>query len=241
VLYTVDPAGFLTARNPATGTILAKLPLGGPSFGGVSSVGRAIYVAVGTGPPPAPAPQNDGSGSIIAFGDTSRSGAGRAQGNHHGRGDRAAVFSGRCQFSGAVAFDPTLSNSPHALEQSVRAPGACSGSLVDRDGRSHQLSNAPVTYVATEHADNASCAAGTAAGSGTLVFPYGRLHFAESETRATATVVASFSGAEGGSARGAGTPSQSENPVTVAQQCAGSGIKEADVNIAFTTTPAISG
>jgi hypothetical protein len=27
---------------------------------------------VGTGPPPAPAPQLDGSGSIIAFGDTSR-------------------------------------------------------------------------------------------------------------------------------------------------------------------------
>jgi len=74
VLYTVDPAGFLTARDPGSGAILAKLPLGAPSFGGVSAVGGAIYVAVGTGPPPAPAPQQDGSGSITAFGDTSRSG-----------------------------------------------------------------------------------------------------------------------------------------------------------------------
>ena len=80
VLYTVDPAGFLTARDPATGAILAKLPLGAPSFGGVSAVGGAIYVAVGTGPPPEPAPQQDGSGSIIAFGDTSHSGALRGPG-----------------------------------------------------------------------------------------------------------------------------------------------------------------
>jgi polyvinyl alcohol dehydrogenase (cytochrome) len=74
VLYTVDPAGFLTARDPATGLILTKLPLGGSSFGGVSAVGGAVYVAVGTGPPPEPAPQQDGSGAIIAFGDTSHSG-----------------------------------------------------------------------------------------------------------------------------------------------------------------------
>lgn len=75
VLYTVDPSGFLVARDPASGTILTRISLGGPSFGGVSAVGRALYVAVGTGPPPAPAPQQDGSGSIIAFGDPSHSGA----------------------------------------------------------------------------------------------------------------------------------------------------------------------
>lgn len=74
VLYTVDPVGFPTARDPTTGAILAKLPLGGPSFGGVSAIARAVYVAVGTGPPPAPAHQHDGSGSIIAFGDTAPSG-----------------------------------------------------------------------------------------------------------------------------------------------------------------------
>ena len=74
VLYTVDPTGTLTARNPANGAILAKRLLGAPSFGGISADGGALYVAVGTGPPPAPAPQRDGPGSIVAFGDTSHSG-----------------------------------------------------------------------------------------------------------------------------------------------------------------------
>src|SRR5207248_1758705 len=67
VLYSVDSGGFLIARDPATGVVLTALSLGGPSFGGVTAVGGAIYAAVGTGPPPQPAPQTDGSGSIIAF------------------------------------------------------------------------------------------------------------------------------------------------------------------------------
>jgi hypothetical protein len=74
VLYTVDPAGFVIARDPANGDVLARLPLGAPAFGGVSAVGGALYASVGTGPLPEPAPQQDGPGSIVAFGDTSRSG-----------------------------------------------------------------------------------------------------------------------------------------------------------------------
>jgi polyvinyl alcohol dehydrogenase (cytochrome) len=75
VLYSVSPAGFLMARDAKTGDVLNALSLGGSSFGGVTAVGGAVYAAVGTGPPPQPAPQADGSGSIIAFGDTSGSGA----------------------------------------------------------------------------------------------------------------------------------------------------------------------
>jgi polyvinyl alcohol dehydrogenase (cytochrome) len=75
VLYTVDPTGSLVARDPTTGSVLGRFSLGSSSFGGVSAVGHALYVAVGTGPPPEPAPQQDGSGAIIAFGDTSASGA----------------------------------------------------------------------------------------------------------------------------------------------------------------------
>jgi polyvinyl alcohol dehydrogenase (cytochrome) len=70
VLYTVDPTGLLIASDPATGATLARVALGGPSFGGVAASQHALFVAVGTGPPPAPAPQQDGSGSIVAFGDT---------------------------------------------------------------------------------------------------------------------------------------------------------------------------
>ena len=82
VLYNAGANGFLTARDPSSGAVLTKLPLGAPTFGGVSLVGRAVYVAVGIGPPsPAqPVPgvdtsSSDGNGSIVAFGDTSKSGA----------------------------------------------------------------------------------------------------------------------------------------------------------------------
>ncbi|MEA2390307.1 MAG: hypothetical protein QOK31_416, partial [Solirubrobacteraceae bacterium] len=94
VLYTATPGGSLVARNVSTGAVLSQFNLGGATFGGMSVVGRAVYAAVGTGPPPAPAPQSDSPGSIVAFGDTSRSGHGlsafsvrfstRARGRHAG-------------------------------------------------------------------------------------------------------------------------------------------------------------
>jgi polyvinyl alcohol dehydrogenase (cytochrome) len=59
VLYSVSPVGLLTARDPATGALLGTRFLGGPSFGGMSATGKALYVAVGTGPPPSPRPQQD--------------------------------------------------------------------------------------------------------------------------------------------------------------------------------------
>ena len=77
VLYSANDTGFLTAHNAANGAVLNRFPLGGPTFGGVSVVGGAVYVAVGVGPPPPPAPQQDGAGSIVAFGDTSQSGPGQ--------------------------------------------------------------------------------------------------------------------------------------------------------------------
>src|SRR4051794_4267206 len=85
VVYSVDPSGSLVARDPGSGMVLARLSLGAASFGGVSADGGAVYASVGIGPPPGPAPQQDGTGSIIAFGDTSRSGGsgGGDSGGHH--------------------------------------------------------------------------------------------------------------------------------------------------------------
>jgi len=74
VLYSVNSAGVLAIRHAKTGTVLKRIPLGAPTFGGISTAGGAVYVAVGVGPPPPPAPQTYGSGSIVALGDTSRSG-----------------------------------------------------------------------------------------------------------------------------------------------------------------------
>jgi polyvinyl alcohol dehydrogenase (cytochrome) len=81
VLYTADPNGYLIARNALTGEVLARLALGTPlTFGGIAVAGRAVYVATGSGPPPnaVPGPDlsgYDANGTIIAFGDTTGSGA----------------------------------------------------------------------------------------------------------------------------------------------------------------------
>ena len=86
VLYSLNQAGALVVRYAKTGTILRQIPLGAPTFGGVSAVGRAVYVSVGLGPPPEPGPQDSGPGAIVALGDTSHSGAPKRP-PRHGSGD----------------------------------------------------------------------------------------------------------------------------------------------------------
>jgi polyvinyl alcohol dehydrogenase (cytochrome) len=78
VVYSATSGGFLLARDETTGNVLNRLSLGAPTFGGISIVGHAAYVAVGTGPPspllPLPSnstSQGDGNGTIVAFGDPS--------------------------------------------------------------------------------------------------------------------------------------------------------------------------
>jgi polyvinyl alcohol dehydrogenase (cytochrome) len=58
VVYTTDMSSFLTARESATGAILAKLPLGAPSWGGVSLAGGYVFAVTGT--------QGD-AGYVVAF------------------------------------------------------------------------------------------------------------------------------------------------------------------------------
>jgi polyvinyl alcohol dehydrogenase (cytochrome) len=58
VVYSADMNGFLTAREAATGMVLAKRPLGAPSWGGVSIDGGTVFAVTGT--------QGD-SGSVVAY------------------------------------------------------------------------------------------------------------------------------------------------------------------------------
>ncbi len=58
VVYTNDMSGFLVAREATTGMVLAKIPLGAPSWGGVSIVGGTVFAAVG---------MQSGSGYIVAY------------------------------------------------------------------------------------------------------------------------------------------------------------------------------
>jgi len=64
VVYVTDFNGVVTARDAASGLPLAQLPIGSPSFGGVTVAGKAVFAAVGTSMSP-------NGGSVVAFGDTS--------------------------------------------------------------------------------------------------------------------------------------------------------------------------
>ncbi|HEX5270439.1 MAG TPA: PQQ-binding-like beta-propeller repeat protein [Gemmataceae bacterium] len=48
VVYTTDMSSVLTARDAATGAVLIKLPLGAPSYGGVSIAGGYVFAVTGT-------------------------------------------------------------------------------------------------------------------------------------------------------------------------------------------------
>jgi polyvinyl alcohol dehydrogenase (cytochrome) len=48
VVYSTDMSGALVAREAATGLQLARIPLGSPSWGGVSVAGGTVFAAVGT-------------------------------------------------------------------------------------------------------------------------------------------------------------------------------------------------
>jgi polyvinyl alcohol dehydrogenase (cytochrome) len=48
VVYTTDMSGTLTAREATTGAVLAKLPIGAPSWGGVAIAGGSVFAVTGT-------------------------------------------------------------------------------------------------------------------------------------------------------------------------------------------------
>ncbi|MEA2405780.1 MAG: hypothetical protein QOE08_2427 [Thermoleophilaceae bacterium] len=58
VVYSTDMSGHLTARDASTGAMLAKLPLGAPSWGGVAVAGGSVFAVTGS--------QNT-SGWIVAY------------------------------------------------------------------------------------------------------------------------------------------------------------------------------
>jgi outer membrane protein assembly factor BamB/plastocyanin len=72
VVYTTDMTGFLVAREASTGIVLNRIPLGGPSWGGVSIAGGTVFAAVGT---------QSNSGYIAAY--RVRQGNEESAGAHH--------------------------------------------------------------------------------------------------------------------------------------------------------------
>jgi polyvinyl alcohol dehydrogenase (cytochrome) len=143
VLYTVNSLGVLTARQAETGSVLTRISVGAATFGGISTVGRAVYVAVGLGPPPPPAPQQYGKGSIVAFGDTSHSGGRGPKGMRVTVQPRAVRAGRQARFEFRVT---TLSGDPvrgarvgfaHRVARTGRAGRAAITARFQDPGRRH--------------------------------------------------------------------------------------------------------
>jgi len=58
IVYSTDMDGLLTARDASTGLVLARVPLGGPSWGGVAVVGGYVFAVTGT---------EGASGYVVAY------------------------------------------------------------------------------------------------------------------------------------------------------------------------------
>ncbi|MEA2349555.1 MAG: hypothetical protein QOG86_496 [Thermoleophilaceae bacterium] len=151
-------------------------------------------------------------------------------------------FDGTCDGAGPVRFDPPLTNTPQPITQSVHIPGTCSGTVVDRAGRPHEIDNQPAKYVATEYGDRVSCGSGSDSGTGVLIFPgVGRLHFSAAESRAGGVAVLTLRGAHSGSAFITGSISPDEDQAAILEACAGAGLKEVDLQAQLSTNGTISG
>jgi hypothetical protein len=160
-----------------------------------------------------------------------------AKARHH----RPASFDGSCEFVGPVKFTPPMTNNPQPISQYANAPGTCTGTFVDREGRSHQLNDAPARDRAHSSGDTVSCAFGLASGAGTLSFPYGVIAFTMHEYRPGATPLIEFDGRAGGQAWMPVTPAQGSDPVAAAQACSGAGLSEFLLDGHFQSNGAIRG
>ena len=155
--------------------------------------------------------------------------------------DRPSSFSGSCKISGEVRFTPPLTNDAQTVYQQVEAPGTCSGTFVDGRGRSHDMSDSPVTYLASGRAEQSSCGGGTATETGSLVFTWDDIGITVSERRGGGEVIASIAGAKSGSATATAGISQSEDPVQILQKCAGPGLDRVRIDGQATTTDTVTG
>jgi hypothetical protein len=147
------------------------------------------------------------------------------------------AFSGSCALSGIVRFQPPLTTAFHPVRNAASGSGTCSGTLTDQAGDAQQLDGTQVSYTASDTASSASCALSTeATGTGELVFPGTAVSFELSETRVGAIAQLTLTGSGGGSAVGVVNVSPSADPVQILQECAGTGLVQAPIDLHIDTT-----
>jgi hypothetical protein len=149
-------------------------------------------------------------------------------------------FEGTCALAGAVRQDPPITNVPAPGSASARAQGTCSGTLTDARGRTHTLDAAHATYAATA-TGTVGCGGGTANGAGVLAIHGRRIDFRFAEVRGPGAAAVRIEGESGGSATGEALVSADEDPVRIAEQCGGAGLRSVRIDITLATTPALSG
>jgi hypothetical protein len=129
---------------------------------------------------------------------------------------RGPTFEGSCELSGTLKQSPAVTNVPQEGEATAIARGACDG--------------IPARYFARARG-SMSCGGGTAEGAGVLMVGRKRIEFTFSEVRGPGAAAVRLEGRHGGSATGAATVSQDEDPVAIAQRCAGPGLDRVDIDI----------
>ena len=155
-------------------------------------------------------------------------------------GSKANTFSGSCHFDGVVRFSPPLTNSEQPTRAFARAAGPCEGTFTDRRGRTHALDGDRMTYVASNRG-SMSCALGQGAtGGGYLRYRGHRLFFTLTENRVGAVAQLSLRGRKSGGGNGTANVSQEEDPLEIAQRCAGAGLASVQIAVDL-ETPGISG
>ena len=155
------------------------------------------------------------------------------------RAGATATFEGRCEFSGALRQDPPLTNTTAPGSATARARGACFGTLTKHDGDVRTLDGDRVDYAAQAEGE-LSCGGGSSSGAGELRFPGERIRFGFSEVRGPGAAAISLAGQGGGEASAVATVSPEEDPVEIAQRCAGEGLRTVRIDISL-TSPGISG
>ena len=128
---------------------------------------------------------------------------------------RTSSFSGSCQMSGTVRFQPAMTNQPQQGSVTATLSGLCNG----------EAARAVVHSQGTE-----SCAAGQGTGAGTLYIGRRRLRFTYDEVRTGPSLILHVKGAMSGDGIAQGNVSPSADPVPILQACGAAGLTEAPID-----------
>jgi hypothetical protein len=144
-------------------------------------------------------------------------------------------FTGTCQLTGTVAFQPALTLATQSGRVNVTAPGTCSGQLTLPDGASQSLHAQPATINGASQGSE-SCELGDGTGAADLTLAGQALHFTYSEIRAGPALALTATGALGGSALAEGNISPSANPINILTACTSTGLTQAPIDVRVVAT-----